>query len=161
MSFSAADREENDRRVIRDIQSHGCHVVSVFDPEDSMPTFSYSIGMAESANAPDAIVIGLGPKLGLSLINRYCRKVMEGVQFRRGVKYEGFLDDFSVLFEPLRAERHAEYTLGCARHYKEQPYSVVQMIWPSTSGVWPWESKASTWLVANQPMLGRKRPDRR
>ena len=160
MSYTDEERAANDRRVANDVAKHGCHVISVFDPKEKLPTFSYSIGIQDSAGAPDALVIGLGPKLGHSIINHYCQRVRDGAVFVRGVLYDGFLEGFPVLIEPLKAARHADYTYGCARYYGDRAYSVVQIIWPSTQGVWPWHKSASDWLVANQPMLGRVRPDK-
>jgi len=37
----------------------------------------------------------------------------------------------------------------------------VQLVYPTTTGVWPWNKSASEWFVKNQPMLGRKNPSRR
>lgn len=161
MSYTDADREANDRRVAHDVATHGCHVISVFDPEEKTPTFSYSIGIEDSAGVPDVLVIGLSHKLGHSIINHYCRTVREGTTYARGVRYDGFLEGFPVLIEPVRARRHAEYTMGCERYYRDRAYRVAQIIWPNTNGVWPWQKGASEWLVANQPMLGRLRPDKR
>lgn len=154
-------RARNDERVAADVREHGCHVVSVFDPEERLPTFSYSIGIKQSAGAPDAIVIGVQPKLGHWLVNEYCRRVRAGAVFLRGTKYEGFLVGFSVFVEPARQALHQEYTLGCKRFYKAAEYSVVQIIYPTTKGAWPWQKTASEWFRSNQPMLGRKRLDRR
>lgn len=67
MSYTDEERAANDRRVANDVAKHGCHVISVFDPKEKLPTFSYSIGIQDSAGAPDALVIGLGPKLGHSI----------------------------------------------------------------------------------------------
>ena len=151
---------ENDQRVIRDIQQYGCHVVSVFDPKGKLPTFSYSIGIQDSSGAPDVIVIGLRAELGGYLVNEYNRRVREGKRFKRGTKYTGFLEGFSVYVEPARAERYRRYAYGCARYYDGRPYTMVQLVWPSTTGIWPWNASASKWLIRNQPMMGRKRPDR-
>ena len=156
----AGARTANDRRVRRDVRKFGCHVVSVFDPRGRQPYFSYSIGIRESSGAPDIIVIGLRPELGGRLVNEYNRQLRAGKRFRRGRKYRGFLEGFAVLFEPARHERFRHYTFGCARYYGHEEYEVVQLVWPSTAGVWPWNKSASKWLVRNQPMLGRKRPDR-
>ena len=121
--ISKRKRAANDRRVARDIERYGCHVISVFDPDGRLPSFSYSIGIQDSSGAPDVIVFGLRP-------------------------------------EPARRARYVRYAYGCARYYGEREYSMVQLVWPSTKGVWPWNKSASKWLVRNQPMLGRKRPDR-
>lgn len=160
MAISEEERAANDARVAADVREYGCHVLSVFDPEEKQPTFSYSIGIQESAGVPEMIVLGLRPALGHSLVNAYCRRVRAGERFERGRRYAGFLDGFEVYFEPVPARRAAEYLLGCERYYAGRPYSTVQLIYPSTAGAWPWRKRASAWFVANQPMLGRRRPDR-
>jgi hypothetical protein len=150
----------NDKRVVRDIKRYGCHVINVFDPRGRLPFFSYSIGIQDSSGAPEVIVIGLRPELGGFLVNEYNRQVRKGKRFKRGRRYAGMLKGFPVYFEPARQARFRRYTYGCTRYYGDREYSVVQLIFPSTKGVWPWNKSASKWLVRNQPMLGRVRPDR-
>lgn len=160
MRTRAQKRAENDKRVEHDVRKYGCHVISVFDPEEKEPFFSYSVGMQRSAGVPDAIVVGLRPELGGYIINEYNRRVRAGKRFKRGVLYSGFLKGFSVYVEPARPKLLVDYTLGCNRYYGDEKYSVVQIVWPSTTGIWPWEKAASEWLKSNQPMLGRVRPNR-
>jgi Domain of unknown function (DUF4262) len=154
-------RAENDKRIADDVAQYGCHVISVFDPEEKLPTFSYSIGIQASSGAPEAIVIGVRPSLGHSMINEYNAQVRKGVKFERGIQYEGFLEGFNVYVEPAKPGLLSEYTLGCTRFYKGVRYGVVQLIYPTTSGIWPWQRAASEWFRSNQPMLGRKHPQRR
>lgn len=153
-------RVENDKRVARDVEQYGCHVISVFDPDEQLPTFSYSVGIQRTSGAPEAIVIGVRPSLGHSMINEYNDQVRKGVRFERGKQYSGFLEGFNIYVEPAKAKLLAEYTLGCDRFYKGESYSVVQLIYPTTTGVWPWQKTASEWFRSNQPMLGRKHPNR-
>ncbi len=160
MVSAAEKRAENDKRVAKDVREYGCHIISVFDPEQTQPFFSYSIGIQETSGTPEAIVVGLKPKLGGFIINEYNRQVRAGMRFERGRLYSGFLEGFPVYIEPAKQKLLAEYTLGCMRYYQRKPYSVVQIIWPSTTGIWPWETGATQWFKSNQPMLGRARPDR-
>lgn len=162
MTTDSEDRRaENDRRVAADIERHGCHVVSVFDPDEREPTFSYSIGIQATTGAPEAIVIGLRPNLGHAMINEYRDQVRRGVRFERGTPYAGFLDAFPIYVEPAKAALACEYTLGCNRYYGGADYAVVQLIYPTTAGVWPWQPGVSAWFRSNQPMLGRKHANRR
>ena len=154
-------RAENDKRVAADVEKYGCHVISVFDPEEKLPSFSYSVGIQVTSGAPEAIVIGVRPNLGHSMINEYNDRVRKGVRFQRAVQYPGFLDGFNIYVEPAKAALLSEYTLGCTRFYKGGDYSVVQLIYPTTSGVWPWHKAASEWFKSNQPMLGRRHAHRR
>lgn len=160
MTISSEKRAANDKRVADDIREYGCHVISVFDPEEATPYFSYSIGVQETSDVPEVIVVGLKPELGGFMVNEYNRQVRAGTRFKRGVLYPGFLEGFDVYIEPARKKVVAQYTFGCDRYYGDKEYSVVQIVWPSTAGVWPWQKGASEWLKVNQPMLGRVRPNR-
>lgn len=157
-----ARRAANDRRVADDIRQYGAHVISVLDPEQLQPSFSYSVGIFATTGAPEVLVVGLRPELGHFMVNEYKDQVRAGLKPQRGQLYEGFLEGFAVYLEPARPSLHARYTLGCERYYrrKDGRYPVLQIVWPSTSGVWPWQKGASDWFKAHQPMLGRKRPDR-
>lgn len=160
MITPAERRVENDERVANDIREYGCHVISVFDPEEKEPTFSYSVGIQDVTEAPEAIVVGVRPELGHFMINEYSRQVQAGIRFKRGALYSGFLEGFSIYVEPVKASRLTEYTLGCYRYYNGKPFSTVQLVYPTTSGVWPWQASATQWFKSNQLMLGRQRPDR-
>ncbi len=153
-------RSGNDQRVADDIREYGCHVISVFDPDEKHPTFSYSVGIQASTGAPEAIVVGVRHQLGHAMVNAYNRQICKGVQFKRGVLHTGFLEGFSIYVEPTKRRLLSEYTLGCERYYQGTDYSVVQLIYPSTAGLWPWQAAASEWFKSNQPMLGRVRSDR-
>lgn len=158
MDAAADKRRENDLRVANDIEKFGCHVISVFDPEQQLPPFTYSVGIRESAGAPDALVIGVRPELGHFLINEYNERVRGGEQFVPGVPYDGFLEGFAIYVEPATDPTvRTEYTLGCTRRYDSEGYDVVQLVYPSTAGIWPWDEEAGEWFKANQPMLGRAR----
>jgi Domain of unknown function (DUF4262) len=114
-----------------------------------------------STGEPEAIVMGVRTTLGCHMINEYNRQLREGVRFKRGTLYDGFIDGFQVYLEPARSNLLGEYTLGCERYYRDAPFSVVQIVWPSPQGVWPWQKSASGWFKTNQPMLGRALPNRK
>ncbi|MGC1172992.1 MAG: DUF4262 domain-containing protein [Polaromonas sp.] len=90
MRITAKKRAANDKRVADNIQAYGCHVISVFDPEETEPFFSYSVGIQETSGVPEAIVVGLRPNLGGFVINEYNRQTRAGTRFQRGVLYPGF-----------------------------------------------------------------------
>jgi len=156
MPTSAERRAAADKQVAENIRKYGCHVYSVSDPTQEQPSFSYSIGIQETTGVAEAIVFGLPSNLGHSMINEYLDQVRNGTRFESGVLYPGFLKGFEIYIEPTDASTLTDYTLGCTRFYGDKPYSVVQLIWPSTSGVWPWQQEASEWLRLNQPLFARR-----
>jgi hypothetical protein len=161
MKYTEADRAASDQRIAKNISEFGCQIYSISDPEEKSQSFTYSIGIQASTGEPEAIVMGVRTALGGHMVNEYNRQIREGIRFKRGTLYDGFLDGFQVYFEPARSKLHSEYTLGCERYYRDTPFSVVQIVWPSPQGVWPWQKSASDWFKTNQPMLGRAMPNRK
>ena len=160
MSTPEERRAANDERVANDIRTHGCHVISVFDPEEQTPTFSYSIGIQARTGAPEVIVIGVRPNLGHSLVNEYNRQVTQGVRFERGVAYTGFLDGFSVYFEAGQGQPAGRVHAGLRSVLPGQGLRGGAARVPQHRGaVWPWQPQASDWFRQHQPMLGRRRSE--
>lgn len=125
----------------------------MFDPKEIEPPFSYSIGIPRSSGAPELIIVGLNSKLSHRLINEYNRRGRSGEQFLPGVFYSGFLEEFEVQFGPVAPEYRSEYMRSACWLHGGPEFEALQLIWPNTSGVWPWEAEASDWFRANQPLL--------
>ena len=145
--------EDYERNILKNIEEYGCSVTSVFDPKENDPPFSYSIGIAKSSGAPEVIVVGLKPEMGHWLVNEYNDRVRKGERFAPGVLYLGFLEGFAVQFGPVSREHREEYMRSATWLHGGPDFEAVQLIWPSTSGVWPWEPAAGEWFSSNQPIL--------
>lgn len=145
-----------ERDIIQHIERYGCSVTSVFDPGEATPPFSYSIGIARSSSAPELIVVGLGAKLALALINEYNGRVRSGERFDIGVLYTGFLEGFAVQFGPVTRDHRVRYMKSTCWLHGGPGFEALQLIWPSTTGEWPWDATASDWLRGHQPLLSRE-----
>lgn len=145
--------EQYEHNILKHIEEYGCSVTSVFDPKEEEPPFSYSIGIAKSSGAPELIVIGLNSKLSHWMVNEYNRRIKSGERFLPGVLYEGFLEGFAVQFGTVAREHRAEYMRSACWLHGGPDFDALQLIWPNTSGVWPWDADASDWFRSNQPLL--------
>jgi len=59
-----------------------------------------------------------------------------------GKFYKGFLDGFEVTFKEVQKKHYSEY-LGWAKWlYRGDDFRVLQLIYPSAAGVWPWAENA-------------------
>ena len=142
-----------EQRILDDIEQFGCHVTSVFDPDQAEPSFSYSIGLTKSLGIPEVIVVGVRPELGHALINLYMDRARSGESFSLGIPYPGFLTGFSVYFRQVIEENRKAFMLSANWLYNGTDYSALQIVYPTTDGVWPWEPAATDWFRTNQPML--------
>lgn len=153
MRITKARRAEHDNNIGRCITEYGCFVLSVADPDGVEPPFTYSIGVALDSGHPEAIVFGLSPRLGGWVINEYNRRIRAGKRFRPGVPYKGFLRGFPVYIEPADPRKAGNFMYACNRLYDGIGYPVVQIVIPTTAGVWPWEKGAGRAFRRIQPLL--------
>ncbi|MEE4382372.1 MAG: DUF4262 domain-containing protein [Pseudomonadales bacterium] len=131
-----------DQKALDDIAEYGCHIIHVLE-EDDLPGFSYSIGIQEREGQPELIVTGLNRDLAHWIINEYNHRVRAGERFSTEAFYEGFLEGFDVTFRRVEKEHFHEHFGRGIWLYDGLEFEVLQLIYPSTSGVWPWEEEAS------------------
>lgn len=144
---------EYEQKIVKNIEDHNCHVTSVFDKTEVEPNFTYSVGIPKSAQKPEIIILGLDHKLAHSVANNYCRRVIQGEEFKVGEYYGGFLQGFSVVFSPVSDKYKKEYMLSACWYHGSETFDALQLIYPSTSGVWPWESDATENFKNIQPSV--------
>ena len=146
--------DEHEQQALADIDEFGCHVLHVLEEGDE-PPFSYSIGIQKTSGAPEVVVIGLKEPIAHFVVNEYNRRVRTGERFEPGTKYDGFLEGFPVQVVVV-AQKHFREYFGWNRWlYRGDGFKVLQLIYPTTEGIWPWDETASDWFRQRQPDLSR------
>ena len=141
-----------EKRTLANIAQYGCSVIHIA-AEDALPPFAYSVGITKTSNAPELVVIGLKQEIAHFIINEYNRRIRAGERFPADKQYGGFIDHFDVLAKAVDQSYYEEY-FGYGLWFYEGPnFQVLQFVYPTTAGVWPWEPKASDWFRSNQPLL--------
>lgn len=151
----AADASE--ARVIADVREHGCHIVLVVNTEDDeagLPRYAFSVGLHHTLGAPEIVVFGLKPDVMKSMINEFMGRVRGGERFELNREYGGFIDGHDVCFTSVDREEYEEHLGFAGWFYGGWEFPCWQMVWPTTRGVWPWDSGAPAIVRARQPILG-------
>lgn len=144
--------DENEQKALDDIAAYGCHVLHILE-QGEWPPFAYSIGIQRTSAAPEVLVIGLSQPLAHFVVNEYNLRVRAGESFQPGVFYNGFLEGFAVTFVRVDRSHYREY-LGWARWlYDGDDFDALQLVYPTTDGVWPWDAKAADDVKAQQPIV--------
>jgi hypothetical protein len=140
---SAAMTEESaEAKALNDVNDYGCHVLKVLSSDDA-PQFAYSIGIEATSKQPELLVVGLHNNVAHWIINEYNRRVREGEEFVANKPYSDFIEGFPVLFSPVLKQSYPEYLGWGLWLYRGDDFRAFQLIYPSTSGEWPWEDAAS------------------
>ncbi len=144
--------DKYEEQALSDIEKYGCHIIHVLE-EGQAPGFSYSIGIEQKTGQPEIIVTGLKQELTHFLINDYNSRVKSGEIFKPDKKYQDFLEGFDVIFKPVNRRHYADYFGWANWLYSGNNFRVMQLIYPSTSGIWPWEPEAPADLIHCIPKL--------
>ena len=144
--------DEADRKALEDIEKYGCHIIHVM-AEGELPPFSYTVGIQRSSQAPELIVVGLKQPVAHFVLNEYNRRVRDGERFSDGQFSGGFLEGFDCCFREMDRSNYREYVGWDIWLYGGESFKVLQLVYPNTSGVWPWQSEADDWFKSWQPIL--------
>ena len=144
--------DEQEKKALQNIEEYGNHVISVMEG-DGYPRFTYSIGINKTQFKPDIIILGLKPELAHSIANNYRDRLLSGEIIKPGKYYSDFIGNFDVVFEKVACKYYKDY-FGWARWLHEgDDFEMLQLIWPTTNGVWPWDDDTSEYYNWAQPVL--------
>ncbi len=128
------------------------HVLRVFGG-DGWPEFAYSVGLFQSFEQPEVIILGLLAEIAHALLNDIADLNRRELRFQLGDSTDELLDGYQVTFRPVSPPQ-VQAHLGWANwFYDFEPYPAVQMVYPDRAGRWPWDPEASEGFRSNQPML--------
>jgi Domain of unknown function (DUF4262) len=144
--------DEHERKALSDIEQYGCHVIHVLG-EDDFPPFTYSVGIQKSAVAPELVVIGLKRPIAHFIINEYNRRVRAGERFVDGQIAGGFVQGFDCLLREVDRVHYRDYFGWNRWLYDGDLFEVLQLVYPTTEGIWPWQAGASDWFRKWQTIL--------
>ena len=157
--MSSPTLTDYESEIVKNVKDYGCHVTSVFDPDDVAPTFSYSTGFWETVGQPEVIILGLSSQMGLFAINETLRQCQAGLQLSDRQQIEGLFEEFDVTCV-ARAVDDAhlipEY-FNSAIWYRSmrtgRPLDDArQLVW-AYDGFFPWDEGAPAELFEDQPLL--------
>jgi len=67
--------------------------------------------------------------------------------------YSDFLEGFEVTFKEVTKRHYPEYFGWGNWLYKGDEFRVLQLIYPTTQGVWPWDKNAPDNYIKYMPNL--------
>jgi Domain of unknown function (DUF4262) len=144
-----------EQRIVDDIEKFGWHLILV-NPDNEVP-FVYSVGLMESFNHPEIMMIGLPLDTMSAVVRGMARQIKAGRNFARLGLYEGLLEGYACKVVRVKHWWHSDY-LGYAmwhRRYvgKIGSLEVLQCVWPDTEGKFPGDEGSHPSLGACQPVL--------
>lgn len=132
-------KDRVERKTISDIKNHGLHIVHVME-DNEHPRFSYTVGLYENYLHSEVIIIGLKQELAHILLNNIAYDIKSGKSYLAGEFYEGILDDFLCYFGEVPKSEYKDYVDWAIWFYDGYDFPLVQCLYPTVQGVFPWEN---------------------
>jgi hypothetical protein len=147
------EADPREERALSDIATYGLHIINVSGDNDR-PPFSYSLGIEQSLGLPELIVVGLRAEVGQAAINACYEQMQAGTPIPAGMRVADLLGGgFECLIGDVSDAHRKEYMCWTTWLYKGSDFRALQIIFPDTAGVFPWEPGASDWFRNWQPLL--------
>jgi len=145
--------DKGDKKLIDDIGQFGWHVLKVLE-DDNGPGFAYSVGLFKTFKHPEIIIIGLKLDLAHILINNIGEDIKKGKRYESGQLYNNILDDFKCLMFDVPKEKYKKYVGYGLWYYEGDNFPLLQCIYPTVNGIYPWEKEWPEDIIDLQPILG-------
>ena len=149
-------------KLLSNVEEFGCHVTTVFDPDGTDPSFSYSAGFTETVEQGEVIVFGLGHDLMHRMINLTLDECREGLVLADGMSIQGLLEGFDVIarkipFSGLDREHFNSSMWFHQYRFDSELRSAFQLVWPGAQqGLFPWEAGCDEYVIKiQQPLYER------
>jgi hypothetical protein len=145
--------DKGDKKLIADIHKFGWHVLNVTD-DNRGPRFSYSVGLFKTFGHPEIVIVGLKHELAHVLINNIGFDIKNGMKYQSGQFYADILDDFQCLMIEVNKKYYREHVGYALWYYKGDNFPLLQCIYPTVNGIYPWEKEWPEDIRDLQPILG-------
>ncbi|MFA6084409.1 DUF4262 domain-containing protein [Mucilaginibacter sp.] len=146
------NKAEREKKLEDDIKQYGLQVLHVLEDETG-PGFTYSIGLFKSYGHPEIIMIGLKQDLAHTLINNMAYEIKEGKVYSPLNFEASILDDFDCYIIEVDKSNYDNYVCQ-AQNYYQGDFPLIQCIYPTVKGIYPWEEEWPEEIKDLQPILG-------
>lgn len=134
------------------VGEHGWAVIGGELGEDE-PVFAHSIGLTESYDHPEIMIVGFEPALMGALINNAGKLVSRGARLVDGAEADKILDGSRVAFREIPNELHSPHTSVLRKRYGRRACGVLQMFLPDGDGLYPWDEGCDPEVAEYQARL--------
>jgi hypothetical protein len=148
-----AELTDGDKQLFDDIEKYGLHVPHILG-DDENPRFSFSVGLYKTYQHPEIIIIGLKQELSHTLINNIAEDIKNGKRYDAFEWSNDILTNYNCLFIPVDKLNYEEYMGYANWYYNGNNYPLLQCIYPTVKGVYPWEDTWPGNIKKSQPILG-------
>ena len=149
-------RDDLGKIVLNNIAEYGWHCVNVVE-DNGCPPWSYTIGLYETWEHPEFIVIGRSRATSHAML----KTLADAIELNEPPNLldpDGHpLFGMQCHFVEVNPRYYADYVGFGLWHYRKRRFPLYQIVWPDNDGLYPWDPNAPSAFKEWQPVLGTPR----
>ncbi|MEV5571286.1 DUF4262 domain-containing protein [Spirillospora sp. NPDC052269] len=147
--------DENDpitEQTIRQVREHGWQVILI--PADDLgPGWAFTIGLWHNHRSPELAMFGLDVKLMHRMLNGLAQNALNGRPAEDGQERDDVIDGYPVALKAVGHPWYKAFFGTAIKFYRRPPLPVLQVVWPSEQGAFPWDPESDEAHRGLQPQL--------
>jgi Domain of unknown function (DUF4262) len=150
-------RDDLGKIVINNINEFGWHCVNVVEDDDH-PPWSYTIGLYDTWEHPEFIVIGRSRATAHAML----KSLADDIELNDSPNLTDpdgqLLLGMKCHFLEVNARYYSDYVGFALWHYRKRKFPMYQIVWPNEDGLYPWDPLATKPFKEWQPVLSGSSP---
>jgi hypothetical protein len=144
--------DEHEQNFVAKIREHGWMRTTVFADEDG-PGFCYTTGFWLATGFPEIIVFSLKTETAHSILWDLFKDLQSGKRPAMGKPVPDIFGNIKAALVPCAKKYYRNY-LGWNRwFYAGDEFECLQLVWPDTVGIFPWQPNFDERFRSDQPDL--------
>jgi hypothetical protein len=137
-----ATRADLEKIVIGNIAEFGWHCVNVIE-DDSHPPWSYTIGLYETWEHPEFIVIGRSRATSQAMLKTLSDDIEQSSPPNLTDSAGHQLLGMKCHFLEVNTRYYSDFVGFALWFYRKRHFPLYQIVWPNNDGLFPWDQNAS------------------
>jgi hypothetical protein len=146
-------KDDPERIVLSNIAEYGWHCVNVVD-DDGHPPWSFTIGLYETWQHPEFIVIGRSRATSHEIL----KTLADDLELNNPPNLTDpdgqLLLGMKCHFLEVNTRYYSDYVGFAKWFYRKRHFPLYQIVWPNNDGLYPWNAHAPKPFKEWQPLLG-------
>jgi len=142
--------DERKRRVLENVDEHGCHIAFVREYKGLAP-FAYSVGLYHNFHHPEIFISGLPIDVMTRALNGLAETIRAGGMYDAGFDYPELVRGTACRFHLMQNHWQLLFMDVALWFYDTHDFPVLQCVWSDEQRNFPWSAlfrgeRAQPWL---------------
>jgi hypothetical protein len=139
-------------KTIEQLREPGWQVIMI-PQDDHGPGWAFTIGLWHNYRSAELAIFGLDIQMMHTLLNDLAQHAIDGQAVADGQERNDVIKNYPVALKAVDYRWYKAFFGTAIRFYRNPPFPVLQVVWPSKQGRFPWDAGIADSYRDLQPQL--------